>query len=170
MSVEFWCQFGFVGAPAFALGFLLGWLSEARKGQYMAYSVKARTWFDRNVAMLYLVVAILALGGILVAATAVVANVRQDACFDDYAAASAKTSKAVRDASVTVADDTTVRDEALNEMFLFLATDPPDGSLQGARLFSELLVANGDLVESQQALAEVRVDNPVPGPPSSFCD
>lgn len=167
---QFWCNLLTFALPGFAIGVGIGRFSEARKGQLMTYTHKARLWFDRNVAVLYMLVAVLALAGITAAASATITNVRQDRCFDEYAAASAKTSKAVRDASVVVADDTTVRDRALNEMFLFLATDPPDGSVEGARLFSELLVANGDLVKSQQALAKVREANPVPGPPSTFCD
>lgn len=91
------------------------------------------------------------------------------ACFDEYAAASAATSQAVRDASVSLADATTARDVALDALFRYIATDPPPDSPTGVRLFGRLLASNAALVAAQADLAQVRADNPVPDPPSTFC-
>lgn len=90
-------------------------------------------------------------------------------CFDEYAAASASTSKAVREASVVLADATTERDVSLDALFRYIATDPAEDSPVGVRLFSRLLASNAELVNAQAELAQVRVENPVPEAPSTFC-
>lgn len=109
-------------------------------------------------------------------ASAAAANKARDAesarllaCFDDYAAASASTSQAVRDASVVLADATTMRDVALDAIFRYIATDPAEDTPRGARLFGQLLSSNAALVDAQAELARVRADNPVPDAPSTFC-
>ena len=91
-------------------------------------------------------------------------------CFDDYASASATTSQAVRDASVKVSEATTDRDVALDRLFVYIATDPPEGTPQGRDIFGRLLDSNAELVKAQRMLATVRAENPVPDPPSTFCD
>lgn len=92
------------------------------------------------------------------------------ACFDTYAKRSSQTSKAVRDASVEVSDATTARDVALDAVFQFIGTEPAEDDPRGVRLFGVLLGTNANLVASQAHLANVRADNPVPDPPSSFCE
>lgn len=187
MNPQLLGQLAYIGIPAFVLGVAVGWFSETRKGLVMAYTGSARSWFDRNVALLYMVVAVLALIGITVATAATITNGRQDAersaenkardqqtsalldCFDEYAAASATTSKAVREASVVVADATTARDEALQTLLDYIATEPIDGTTRGAALFATVLKTNASLVQAQADLAQVREDNPVPSEPSSFC-
>lgn len=91
-------------------------------------------------------------------------------CFDAYAAESSATSKAVRDAAVLVDQSQTVRDKALDEMFKYFATDPPENDPVGVDLFLELLGANAELVTAQAHLDQVRKENPVPDRPSVFCD
>lgn len=91
-------------------------------------------------------------------------------CFDEYASASAATSKAVRDAAVVVDESRVTRDRALQRLFEVIAADLPDGDPRGERAFGNLLLANRDLVGAQRHLDEVRKDNPVPDPPSEFCE
>lgn len=105
-------------------------------------------------------------------------------CFDTYARLSSSTSKAVRDASVEVSEATTdvsrattARDVALDDVFNYIATDPAEDDPKGARLFATLLGTNAALVDTQAELvvaqadlAHVRTENPVPDPPSTFCE
>lgn len=91
-------------------------------------------------------------------------------CFDTYAKRSTASSQAVREASVRLSDATTSRDVALDKLFRYIATRPAEDDPEGIRLFGILLATNADLVASQANLANVRADNPVPEPPSSFCD
>lgn len=90
-------------------------------------------------------------------------------CFDEYASASAATSKAVRTVASAASESTTTRDMALDAIFQYLATDPPENDPKGVALFTALLTANADLVEAQLDLAKVRDENPVPDAPSTFC-
>lgn len=96
-------------------------------------------------------------------------NARLLGCFDEYASASAATSKAVRVATVAVDQARVRRDRALQVMLEFIATNPPAGDPRGARLFAVVLAANSGLVTAQTELDKVRRDNPVPDPPSEFC-
>lgn len=91
-------------------------------------------------------------------------------CFDEYASASATTSKAVRDASVSVDEARVNRDRALQRLFEVIAAEPPEGDPRGQRAFARLLVANRALVGTQKQLDQVRKENPVPDPPSDFCE
>lgn len=91
-------------------------------------------------------------------------------CFDTYASASASTSKVVRAATVVVDKARVKRDRALQDVFELIATNPPDNDPNGVRLFALLVVANRELVVAQNELDKVRRDNPVPDPPSAFCE
>lgn len=91
-------------------------------------------------------------------------------CFDTYATKSSLTSQAVRDASADVSVATTQRDVALNAVFRYIATEPAEDDPVGVRLFAALLDSNTELVRTQAELAKVRRLNPVPDPPSTFCE
>lgn len=91
-------------------------------------------------------------------------------CFDEYASASASTSKAVRLAAVDVDQARVTRDRALQDLFEYIASDHQNGDIRGRQIFTRVLVANRVLVTSQRRLDQVRKDNPVPDPPSEFCE
>lgn len=143
----------------------------------MARVETARGWFDRNFRWLYFGALVLAIIGIGVAVSASVTNARQDsdqnrllACFDDYAKASSSSTQVVREATKVRDEATQVRDRAFTDLFEYVFTDPPEDSPEGLRLFTALTDANAALVEAQITLALARRDNPVPPPPSRFCD
>lgn len=91
-------------------------------------------------------------------------------CFNRYASASASTSKAVRTAVVRVDQARVRRDRALQLLFDQIVTNPPEGDPTTARIFTRVLETNRALVTSQQQLDRVRRQNPVPDPPSTFCE
>lgn len=92
-------------------------------------------------------------------------------CFDEWSGASFSTSKAVRDASVKVADATEVRDRALMMASRGFAS-AIDGTVDPVNLrivLETLGDAGQELRQASRELSKVRVENPVPAPPSSFC-
>lgn len=188
---DFWLTFAPFGTASLVLGFLLGRLSETHKEQTMHLIARARNWFDRNFRWLYFMALVLAVVGITIGAAASLTNSRQDedrdrllACFDDYATASSSATTKVRAATVEVDVKTSARDLAASErdlaldaVFEYIASDPPEDDPEGVALFLTLLSANADLVAvnadlvmAQAELDKVRKDNPVPDPPSKFCD
>lgn len=100
-------------------------------------------------------------------------------CFDEFAAASSVSSKAVRDASVRKDIATADRDDALNaegvafkrliRHILKEKVSPKD-----VRTLAKTLEARDDaarhLDRAQAALDKARRENPIPDPPSKFCD
>lgn len=150
----------------------------AYRGRYDRWRAETYPRFAPALATLTLVIASIASIGVFILTRVQGAEQERRAtaisdlqkCFDTYASRSASTSKAVRDASSEVSDATTARDVALDALFRYIATDPAEDTPRGVRLFAKLLATNADLVSSQANLAQVRADNPVPDPPSSFCD
>ncbi|GAA4120437.1 hypothetical protein GCM10022215_24060 [Nocardioides fonticola] len=98
-----------------------------------------------------------------------IAGIQQ--CFDEYAAASSATSKAVRRASVAVSEATAKRDAALNRWagtvlaFIGGRTDLDD--VMAA--ITAFTAAGHRLDVAADRLDLVRETHPVPDPPSSFC-
>lgn len=99
-------------------------------------------------------------------------------CFDDFARKSSESSTAVREASVKKDAATAARDDALDDegrAFLavvdhILANEVTPADVKALR---DSLQARADaaarLDRAQRELDQVREDNPVPPPPSTFC-
>jgi hypothetical protein len=140
-----------------------------------------RNWFDRHFRMLYFVALVAAVAGIGIAASASITNGRQDArndavtqrlfdCFDKYAERTSASSKAVREATADRDEATLARDEAFSALFAFIVSDPAEDDPRGLELFTALSTANANLTRAQGELVKARQLNPVPAPPSSFCN
>lgn len=100
-------------------------------------------------------------------------------CFDDYAAAASESSVAVREASVRKDEATSVRDDALaveGEAFQTVVEHILAGDLEPAQVkhLADTLEARAHaarlLDQAQTALDKARRENPVPKPPSQFCN
>lgn len=116
-------------------------------------------------------------------------------CFDTYATRSAVTSKAVRDAAELVSDaqagearaavtEALVDVEWTNALVSGLAFQGQEESPEAVAIVEGFLTttrelqaakegqaeAEAKLVEAQENLTKVRAENPVPDPPSTFCD
>lgn len=116
-------------------------------------------------------------------------------CFDTYATRSAVTSKAVRDAAELVSDaqasearaavtEALVDVEWTNALVTGLAFQGEEESAEAAAIVESFLAttrelqaakegqaeAEAELVDAQENLTKVRAENPVPDPPSTFCD
>ena len=159
-------------------------------------SERARSFYDRVAPWLTLATILMAAVGIWIGVIGVFANNRQDAqaaaeqasrdkdtkallkCFDDYARESSASSSAVREASVRKDAATVARDNALDaegrafqavvDHLLDNAVTPTDVK----NLRDALQVRNdaaARLDRAQRALDKVREENPVPAPPSTFC-
>lgn len=100
-------------------------------------------------------------------------------CFDQFAAASSASSKAVRVASAAKDVATTNRDNALNaegRAFQRVTDGLLDKSVTPAdiKALNDALADRNDaaaaLDDAQDALDKAREDNPIPDPPSVFCE
>lgn len=159
------------------VGFNLSRYSERHKENMMDVAGSIRAWYDKWAPAFVIMVGILAVIGIAIGAGATVTNGQQDrradaqtkallACFDEYTSASATTSKAVRDASVEKDAASAVRDVKLGLALSALVAGLPNLDDRVA----DLVAANAVLVDAQKALDAARDDNPVPDPPSEFCN
>lgn len=101
------------------------------------------------------------------------------ACFDRYAATSSTSSQVIRVASVRKDEATADRDDALNiegQAFLQLTKRILAGDVTAAdvkRLADALddrARASRELDRAQDALDKARRENPIPDPPSKFCN
>lgn len=176
--------------PTFLVGVLVGRFIERHKEITVRdFANTYRVWYDRWAPVLVTAVAVLALVGVWIGASAVVTNGRQEAradatnkavqaCFDRYAQAQSASSKAVRVASVEKDEATAIRDDALNaegRAFRELVRKILDDSVTPTdvkRLYDTLDArdaAGRRLDAAQDALDEARVENPVPDAPSEFC-
>lgn len=111
-------------------------------------------------------------------------NKEQDrllACFDKYASSSSEASKEIRvaSASVSEAQSNEARKSVVwtNLLVRGLSLEGEDGTPEARKIIfqfatatTELRKAQSALVDAQVQLADVRAENPVPDPPSQFCN
>lgn len=180
-------------AVTFALGVYVGRYYERHKRDKESVMRKAvtayNTWYYRRAPVLVTAVAVLALVGIWLAASATITNGQQDRraeardtavqrCFDRWADAQSASSSAVREASIVKDEATKVFNQALNDegqafkvlVRRILREDVDDSDVQ--RLYRTLARRDraGRAVERAQVeLDKVRAENPVPQAPSKFC-
>lgn len=145
-----------------------------------------RSVHDRYARVILASIATLLLPLMALTTVATLDNWRQDrerdellACFDRFAGASSSSSQAVRDASVAKDIATADRDDALNAegvAFLRLSRQILNDNVT-PDAFQDLVVtlearkdASAELDAAQADLDRARRENPVPNPPSEFCD
>jgi uncharacterized membrane protein YccC len=142
--------------------------------------------FPRWYMYLSSVVGIIAAVGLVLGVIGVYVNSQQDkenarllACLDQYASSSSSSSIAVREASVRKDAATAERDDALNvegRAFQRLVEHivAQDATPADVKVLAVALQHRADAAEkldrAQAELDKVRKDNPVPPPPSKFCN
>jgi Na+-transporting NADH:ubiquinone oxidoreductase subunit NqrC len=138
---------------------------------------RARRRYDRFAPILTLVLGVIGVAGIMVGASAMVANARQDAqrdadqsrileCFDTYTESQQTGGLAVREATET-------KDTAHTDAWLALG-ELTDAILAGEReeyavTIAELNRRIEGIQLATQNLEDVREANPLPMPPSDIC-
>lgn len=180
------------------IGFILGRASKTHPGGVMPdMSVRVRSFYERWSPVAVMVIGILAAVGIWIGAAASITNARQDAdradenkardletsrllkCFDQYAQAASASSSAVREASVIVDEATGIRDDALaaeGDAFKrvvrrILAHTVTDADVKHlADTLQQRARTSRALDRAQGKLDQARRENPVPPPPSKFCN
>lgn len=140
---------------------------------------RIRTFYDRYAPLLIVVCLLVATIGVIIGTSATFTSGALVNCLRRHASATAESSKAVREATVTrdvAAADFSVALNTEGEAFLAfvkkLARGRVDGPEDIGRLRATLAgraAAARALDAAQAELDQVRRDNPVPDPPAVFC-
>ena len=187
-TLPFWAYLMWLAT--FILGVLAGRYYERHKETPVRdIAVAYKNWYARWDALVVSIVALTALIGIWVGASASITNGQQDRadalrdsavqkCFDKYAQAQSASSSAVREASVVKDEATRLFNQALNDegqAFKALVRKILADAVTAEdikRLYDTLEARDraGRAVERAQVkLDKAREDNPVPDAPSEFC-
>lgn len=161
------------------------------------FAVRVRAWYDKWAPTFFVITVVLAVVGIGLGYSSLKADSRQDRvadaaaaerdqeirqllrCFDKFAKKSSEVSKVVREKAVKVDKATTLRDDALNaEGVAFkklvdgiVRDNLTADQFQHLRATLEVRAEAGrKLDKAQDALDRARELNPVPKPPSGFCN
>lgn len=189
LNVPGWAYLLWAASPV--IGFVAGRYYERHKENLTMRDFVAayNGWYARWAPIVTSIVALVAVIGVVVGASASVTNGRQDAranatfaavqkCFDRYAEAQSASSKAVRDASVAKDEAQSARDDALNAegrafkavVRKIIADTLSPADVQWLYDTLDARDAAGRRLDRAQAeLDRARAQNPVPSAPSSFC-
>lgn len=151
---------------SFFAGVIVGRAIERRPAMSptLAVASAARTFYERWSPALYVLIFVVAAGGVFIGSVSALATGRVVDCLERHAKAKAVGDQAVRDASELLTKRQKRAARTLQNVL-----QARSGSKQQRDLFVTFTVANGRAVKAYRNLEKVRAANPVIPDPATYC-